>query len=566
MTVSPRGILAALARPVPWSPDPDPELARALGYLGWAVDAETVQRAGDAAGALVGVALGTLAVAFGLGTAGRCGALVAGACVAAGARAVPRVIATTRRTRALGEAPGLVSRAALRMRLSPTPETAAAFAADTGRGRLAESLSDHVERASGTGRTGLSAFADEWAAWFPALRRALTLVESAGNAPPDERRRALDGALDVILQGTRETAAEFASSVRGPATALYAFGVLLPLALVALLPAAGTVGLDVSAVAVVVGYDLLLPAVLVAASGWLLARRPVAFPPARIRRSHPEVPDGRWRGPAAGVVGGVAGWTVATHAVAPWAKWIAAPGLAFGAGLFVAYRPTTDVRERVEEIERGLPDALYLVGREVDRGRSVEAAMEDAADALDSATGSVFAAATRKQRQLKAGVRESLVGEYGAFASVPSQRGRGTAELLALAAAEGRPAGQAVVAMADHLDDLRTVEERVRRELRQVTSTLRNTAAVFGPLVGGATVTLAGRMSADGPLSGGFPVATLGLAVGAYVLALAVVLTALATGLERGLDRSLVGYRAGRSLVAATVVFCTAIVATRWLV
>jgi hypothetical protein len=120
--------------------------------------------------------------------------------------------------------------------------------------------------------------------------------------------------------------------------------------------------------------------------------------------------------------------------------------------------------------------------------------------------------------------------------------------------------------MADHLDDLRSVEATVRRDLREVTSTLSNTAAVFGPLVGGATVTLAERMSADGPLTASISPAALGVAVGGYVLALAVILTVLATGLERGLERSLVGYRVGRALCSATAVFVAALVATRALV
>jgi len=60
--------------------------------------------------------------------------------------------------------------------------------------------------------------------------------------------------------------------------------------------------------------------------------------------------------------------------------------------------------------------------------------------------------------------------------------------------------------------------------------------------------------------------AALGLAVGAYVMALAVILTTLATGLARGLDRSLVGYRVGRALSTASVVFVAGLVGTGWLV
>ncbi|ELZ20632.1 hypothetical protein C475_20253 [Halosimplex carlsbadense 2-9-1] len=559
--------VAALATAAPWDPGDDPELAQAVDFLGWDLDAETVLRAGDGGGVLTAVAVAlALTLLLGAPSVAVAAGLLVGVPVAVAARYLPRGLATARRTRALGAAPELVSSAVLRMRLAPTTETAAAFAAETGDGRLARSLAAHVRRARGTGRSGLSSFADEWAEWFPALRRALTLVESAGSAEPEERERALDGALDVTLAGTRESMAEFAAGIQGPATALYAFGVLLPLALVALLPTAGTVGLEVPLAAVVVGYDLILPAALLVASGWLLARRPVAFPPAPVSRSHPDVPDSRWPGLVAGGAAGGGAWLVVATIAAPWTAVVAAPAVGVGVALVVAYRPMTAVRDRVAAVESGLPDALYLVGREVDRGRSVETALDDAVELLDSATGEVFADAVRQQRQVRAGVRESFLGEHGALATVPSERARSTAELLAVAASEGRPAGPAVVAMADHLDDLQHVERTIRRDLERVTSTLANTAAVFGPLVGGATVTLAEQMSSDGPLTTAVSPVALGLAVGAYVMALAVVLTTLATGLERGLDRSLVGYRVGRALCLAAAVFVAALVGTGWLV
>ncbi|WP_415380821.1 type II secretion system protein [Halosimplex sp. TS25] len=557
----------ALASVPPWTPETDPEITRAVAFLDDDLDPETVLRAGDGAAVVAAVAIVVPLIAlFGAPSVALAAGLLVGTAVAAVARYLPHVLATARRTRALGTAPELVSSAVLRMRLTPTPETAAAFAADTGGGRLAGSLAQHVRRARGTGQSGLSSFADEWAEWFPALRRALTLVESAGSAPAEERERALDAALDVTLDGTREAMAEFAASVQGPATALYAFGVLLPLALVALLPTAGTVGVEVPLAAVVLGYDIFLPAALIAASAWLLSRRPVAFPPTPITRAHPDVPDRRWPAPVAGLAAAAGAWRVVGRVAAPWTAFVTAPMVGLGVALLVAYRPMTAVRDWVEAVEAGLPDALYLVGREVGRGRAVEAAIDDAVELLESATGEVFADAARQQRQVRAGVRESFIGEHGALAAVPSERARSTAELLAVAASEGQPAGPAIVAMAAHLDDLRGVEREIRRDLERVTSTLAHTAAVFGPLVGGATVTLAEQMSSDGPLTAAVSPDALGIAVGIYVAALAVILTVLATGLERGLDRSLVGYRVGRALCLASVVFVAGLVGTGWLV
>ena len=161
---------------------------------------------------------------------------------------------------------------------------------------------------------------------------------------------------------------------------------------------------------------------------------------------------------------------------------------------------------------------------------------------------------------LGVGVETAFLGPNGALEAIPSDRVRSSATLIALAAAEGPPAGEAVTAMGEHLRELDAVEAEARRSVEQVTRTLANTAAVFGPLVGGATVALAAAMGSTGPIGGTVATADLGLAVGAYVLVLAAVLTALATGLTDGLDRSLIGYRVGLAVLAATATYLVAFV------
>jgi len=541
-----------LAARCPVSVHPDDDLRRALTYLDAGVDAETFLRAGYVLGCvLAALALPTLALAT-WGSALGFSAGVALVALAAGsvvlARRGPVWLATARRTAALGAAPALVARAVLRTRVEPASERAAAFAAE-GEGPLADSLAAHVRRAAGTQRSGLAAFGAAWADWNPPLRRAVLLVEAAADAPPGERDRSLDRAMDAMLDGTRDRMASFAERVRSPTTALYAFGVLLPLALVAVLPAARVAGLPLSIPVLVAVYDVLLPAVLLVAGGWLLVRRPAAFPPPDVARSHPEVPTRRWPSLAVGASAGlVAG--VSTLPLPAWTRWPAVVGSALGAALVWWFRPVKRVRDDARAAEENLADALYLVGRRVSDGSAVETALADAAPEVAGRTGEVLAEAAGVQRRLRVGVREAFLGEYGALADVPSPQSRTVASLLALAAREGRPAGRAVVSMADHVDDLQRVEREARRELASVTGTLRNTAAVFGPLVGGATVALADGMAA-GSLGEPLPTAALGLAVGTYVLLLAAILATIATGLERGFDRALVGYRVGLALLAA---------------
>lgn len=551
-------VVAGVARLYPWPVEASEELRDALAFLDGEYDASTVVQAGYGAG-LVAVCGTSVAVILVPGRL-RAITLVLGSILALAVvhlvHAAPKVAATARRTSALGAAPDLVARAVLRMRLTPAPERAAAFAAQTSDGVLADALGARVRRGRHTGNSGLAAFGDAWSDLFPSLRRACSLITVAGRTPETDRHQLLDRALAVVLDGTRETLQSFAASIRGPVTALYAFGVLLPTALVALLPAAGAAGVVVTPLVVVVLYDIALPGALATAAVWLLTRRPVAFPPPAVTRAHPDVADRRLHGVVAGVGMALGAWVVCTRLLPVWGPPVAAVGLGSGTGLVVATRPVVAVYERVRAVEDGLSDALELVGRRVANGQAVEAAIDQVSDDLGGPTGDLLADGARQQRQLHVGVHEAFLGRHGVLDSVPSPRVRGSLALLSVATDEGPPAGSALLALAEHVDDLQRIEREARQQLTSVCRTLTNTATVFGPLVAGATVALAGGISGGTELAGGEQTLQwLGGPVGVYVLALATILTTLSVGLVRGVDTELVGHRVGRALVTATVTY-----------
>jgi len=569
MTAGPRlpsvwiALLRRSATLWPHSGSVSDDLRRSLHTLGDPVAPETVVRAGYGLGAVAALPglVGWLLVLPAVGALPA--ALAVGGGVAHVVHRVPAWRVAAWRTLALGDVPTVVARLALRLRIEPSPERAAAAVGSDAVGPLATSLRDHARAARGTGESGLRAFAGEWAPWFPPVRRSATLLLAAAAAPAAERERTLDRALDAALDGTRDRLADFAGEVRAPATALYAGGVFLPLALVAVLPAARIAGVGVTVPLFAVVYVGVLPLALLAASAWLLARRPVAFPPPRVDRDHPDVPSARWPRLLAGLGAGGLAEAVAAVLVAPWAAPIAAVGIGAGTALVALARPVVAVRERVRAVEANLPDALSLVGAQVAEGAAVERAIATAGEEVPGATGEVFAAAATTLDALRLDVEAAFLGDHGALADLPSQRARSAARLLATAAGAGRPAGEALLATADHLDALRTVEREGKRDLARVTDTLRQTGTVFAPLVGGATVALAGGV-AGGTAPGGaeaLPVPALGAVVGCYVLELAVLLPGLSVGLAHGLDRALVGYRVGRACLVATPTYLGAYLA-----
>ena len=584
--------------------DASAELERSVAFLGWDVTADRIVEVGYRFGVVAGLVVAAVVTLVVAPPAGLLAGAIAGLSTTHATHRGPVWLATLRRTRALGAAPGLVGRLVLRMRLDPSTERAVEFAARTGRGPLAEALTRHEQRCVNGPTSGLRAFAREWRPWFPAIERAATLVRTAASAPPERRGRCLDRALDATLSGTTERLAEFVGAVRGPVSALYAFGVLLPLALIALLPAAAAAGVPIRPGLVALLYLGLLPAGLLAAAAWLLSQRPVAFPPPAIDGSHPDVPRRLPHALAVGVVGGSVAAVVAGWAVAPWAAPIGGIGAGVGAALVVGVRPRRAVLSEVRAIESGLPDAMTVIGGDVAEGVAVEQAVTNAGTRLDGATGAVFERAARRSDTLRVGVREAFAGTGGPTATVPSPRVQGAVALLAVAAREGRPAGDVLLELADQIERLRELERDARRQLATVTGTLSNTAAVFAPLVGGATVALAtgvdtvgvgglgaasggvgdvgvGMSGIDGRGGDAFggtdgtsdatagaereggdalSVPVLGRIVGAYVLLLSATLTALATGLERGFDTTLVAYRIGIALPTATATYFVAFV------
>ncbi len=478
---------------------------------------------------------------------------------------LPHLQAAFRRTEALGDTPNLIGRAVLRMQVQPALESAVRFAAETGQGPLSASLNGHIDRSLGTSDTGLLSFAEEWAEWFPALRRSAHLLATAQDAPEGERARTLDRSLSAVLNGTRSQMAEFTAAIQAPTTGLFAFGIMIPLALVALVPAVPMVGFSVNIWIFVMLYNVVLPAGLIGASIWLLTRRPVAFPPPKVSYDHPDVPDRLWLRGLWGIVAGVGGYAATSMYGPPHLAPVVGIGLGLGAGLLAVFAPILAVRNHVRNVEEHLTDALYIVGRQVAEGESVESAIELAAHRVPAETGDVFDHAAGVQRRLHTGVEEAFLGEFGALRDVPSPRAHGTAALLAIASDEGKPAGRAIVSMADHLEELEEVEAKTKRSLQQVTGTLDNTAAYFGPLVAGATVGMAAMMSSEDIVGTGdmdvaaFPAETLGIVVGVYLILLCFILVPLSLALRYGIDRALFGYHVGRALLASMTLYAISV-------
>ncbi|GGM68361.1 Flp pilus assembly protein TadB [Halarchaeum rubridurum] len=546
--------LVRIAARLPDVPLPAPDdLGGTLGALGWRATPADVTRVTALFVVLAALALLAVAVAP-LAALAVVAYALAGACAV---RYVPSLVLALHESRLVGAGPGFVARLALRARIEPSAEGAAAFAADAGDDPLSDALADAVRASAGTPETPLDAVAPSLPT--PGLRRAVALVRAAVETPTADRGRVLDRALAAARDATDRHVREGARAVRGPVNAVYAFGVILPLALVGLVPVAPAAGVALPLGLVAVCYDVVLPLALLGVAAWALANRPAVFPAGRADADR--VLDRR-RAALAGLGAGTFAAVGCLVLGVAWALPVTAPCCALGTALAVATRPVLALDERAAGVADGLPDATAVVGRRLAAGDPPETAVAAVGRTLDGPAGELFAAADRTRRALGRPLDAAFFGRRGVLGPEHGPRTAGTVRLVLDAATGGAAGGRVLTEVAGGLDAVHRLETEARADLADLVDTLVRTAGLFAPVIAGATVTLAGHVGSFDGTGSTLVVPTLGLVVGGYVAWSAVVLTALAVCLDRGFRPAPLCHRVGVALASAGACYACAAAVT----
>ncbi|WP_049934091.1 hypothetical protein [Halarchaeum acidiphilum] len=479
--------------------------------------------------------------------------VLAGACAA---RHAPSLALALRESRLVGAVPGSSPVSPSASGSNP-PRRRGGVRRRDGRDALADALTRAVRATAGTPETPLDAVAPTLPT--PGLRRAVALVRAAVETPAADRGRVLDRALSAAHDATERHVRTGTRAVRGPVNAVYAFGVILPLALVGLVPVAPAAGVALPLGLVAVCYDAVLPLALLAVAAWALANRPAVFPAGRADAT---ADRDRRRAVLAGLGAGALAALGCVALGVAWALPVSVPCCAVGVALAVATRASVAVDERADAVADGLPDVTAVVGRRLAAGDPPETAVAAVGDALPGPAGELFAAADRTRRALGRPLDAAFFGRRGVIGPEHGPRVAGTVRLVLDAATGGAAGGRVLTEVADGLDAVHRLETEARADLADLVDTLVRTGGLFAPAIAGATVTLAGHVGTFAGTGAALPVPTLGLIVGAYVAWSAVVLTALAVCLDRGVRPAPLCHRVGSCLASAGACYACAAAAT----
>jgi hypothetical protein len=502
------------------------------------------------------------------------------------------------------------------MKLVPNLEHAVLFAARNSERPLATDLKkltwDLNLRLYNSMDDALLSFADLWGRNSEYFKRSLHLIKSS-TAEPDEAQRVitLNRALDISLEGTESLMEAFAEKLKTPSYILYSIFILIPLALVALLPAVTVVGMKPKTTDLVLLYDFVFPLLAAVYSEYILMQRPVAFAPRKIPDTHPELADIRQKKSiailtgtlvcaltaplgylllASGNPGGIVSTTPLEGYILPALPLVIGGTAGLSIYLYFSSLPYKKIRDRIKQMEQEFADSLFVLGRRISEGKAPEEAFAHTARTMEgSKIGEAYEGISMNLLSMRTNLKDAVFDEeFGAFRHIYSERIRNTMLLFTESVHKNHEAaGASIIKLADHLKELSDVEERIRRSLYDVTSTMRTTAAIFAPLIAGITLALSevitkilnqvaervSRVPAD--LSGmpveispetfsqSIPPDQFLLAIGVYIVLISAILTRFAGAIEYGGERAQLKYDLACMLPVTVIIFAVSAAASR---
>ncbi len=516
----------------------------------------------------------------------------------------------------LGDMPEVMSYVVMSMKIVPNMEKAVHFAAENSNRPLARDLRKmlwnlHLRVYAGMDDAVVQ-FSEMWGKNSEHFKRSLHLIRSSmSETDPAQRTLTLNRSLDIILDGTRNLMGSYSAKLKLPTYVLYSIFILIPLALVALLPAMAVVGIRITTANLLLTYDIILPLITFMYAEYVLMQRPASFVPQRIADTHPELeglPYKRIKEFISAVIAGIAvcstGYillhignpygiisTAVLEGLIPTALLILlGTTIMISWYLNAAYAPYKRIRDKIIAMENEFSDALFILGRRISEGRSAEEAfVHTAANMKGASISEPFEKIAMNVACMRCDLHSAIFDEeYGAFKNVYSERINTTMKLFLESVHKSHEAaGVAIVKLADHMTDLQEVERRIKESLYEMTSTMKSTACIFAPLIAGVTIALSeviakilqnvahsiSRLPPNvipGPadISPESLELSIGpnmfmLSIGIYLILITTILIRFSTAIEYGGDKSQMMYELSRALPISVIVFSASAIASR---
>lgn len=438
--------------------------------------------------------------------------------------------AKSEKMRSITFIPEIVNYLVMSMKLSSNLERAVDFAAEHGRGRVADELKKlRWDVQIGTIKTieeGLDALAYKWGTFSDEFKHALMLIRSSVIEIDEAKRNAiLDKAVTDTLEGIKDDMSKYATEMRQPSIYLYYVGVLLPLMLIIMLPIGSMMArLPLAQTWVLFAlYNVAIPIGTIFFAKNILQKRPPVYVPPKIPDTYPGLPRkghikiGKTLVPAAlvAIFLGITvylgsayilepmlnpvppSWNV--EALATHFPFFQLAGMVMGivVAISIYLYGTSFAKRKVQkemmELEKEFQDSIYVIASRLGENRPIEEAIAYTSNFLSTTKISgMFRRTDENIRNLGMTVEGALFDPtYGSLKHVHSDLIHGAMRIVTDSINLGvQQAARALISLSLQLRDAQKIKETVRSLLEEITSMMKSIAFFIAPLVLGITSAL----------------------------------------------------------------------------
>jgi hypothetical protein len=429
------------------------------------------------------------------------------------------------------------------MRISPNLERALRFSAANVSGALAWDMRkliwDIEMRRYYSASDALTDYIAKWKSENEEFAEALRLIRDSETQVPDKGRKILDEALEVILDGTKTRMKHYAQELNLPVMIIHMMGIILPVMGTIMAPLAAVFMSDmVQPWHFVLGYDIILPLLIIWFINNTLSKRPVTFSQVDTSR-HPDLPPkGRfWIGKGKSLPAlpfaiiillvfmvpaglffiqnpqllsiGMKDTTACTFLSAKYTEECPAISLAMSIllvlgvaiGLSVYFILSTfqrlKIQKDVEDIEGQFELALFQLGNRIAGGTPTEVAMERSiGDMKDIEISNLFKITLRNIKTLGMTFDEALFNrKCGALIYYPSKLIKNIMYAVVDTSKKGVTyASETMLRISRYLKNIRETQEYIREMLSETVSSMKFQAYFLTPLITGLIVSMADVM------------------------------------------------------------------------
>ena len=463
------------------------------------------------------------------------------------------------------------------------------------------------------------------------------LIESSLYESSEARRiELLEKGLAVILEGTYDSMLHYAQEVRSPITMLHMLGVILPILGLIVLPLMGSF-LGIKWYHIFLLYNILLPLVVFFIGYNILAKRPVGYAQSditsipqfeKLRKASIKLTKTQEILVEPKFIAIIIFFIFFMIGISPLLLHIISPGadIEFAKGIYLLGYQTTDtgvfgpfglgatllslflpmgiaislgtyysirskkiikIREETQKLETEFRGAIFQLGNRIGGGMPAETAFGKVSQNLaGTPTGKFLGIVDHNIKQQGMNLQDAIFNnKTGALITYPSSLIESTMKVLVESARKGpQVVSKALLSIADYLDRIYKVSERLKDLLSEITSSMKSQVSFLTPLIAGIVVgigsmitTIIGGLStslggategADTSVLAGasnlaniFPIDKLmspyflQLIVGLYVVEMVIVLTIHANGIENGVDKLNEEYTLGKNLYRGTLLY-----------